>query len=377
MPDVTVKRVIHANLAASLGVEWELPADFLTFSHFLRVLGDVDFSSSPGYPYRLRAPSNSVFFKRRDDGVIPSDRLLEVWDLVELQIRERVSDPIYLFVKQEPHKKAKKGRKRLISSVSIIDQIIDQMLFSGFNQWLIDDAATGPVKAGWNIMAGGWKTLPVSGWSLDKKAWDWTVKPWALQMCLEFRRSTLKSGPHDALWYSLASWRYWELFYNARFALPDGSIHKQLKPGIMKSGCVNTIADNSLMQLILHFRVCAELEVEPGWIWALGDDTRQQTPRDKRSYLDRLNQYALVKQDTELCEFAGYRYTGGNIEPLYRGKHAFNMLYCDPTIQADIARSYSLLYHRSKQSAAINSILAYLGNPLNKEFRDYLWDSDV
>lgn len=373
MPAAGVRRNIVADLMESVCPEWELPEDFMTFGHFVRVIRDLDFTSTPGYPYRLAYPTNAAFFSYKDGEFTDTGRLLEIWELVKLQIRAKKSDPIFLFVKQEPHKISKKGRKRLISSVSIIDQLIDQMLFSTQNRMIYDDAALGPIKAGWSIMKGGWKILPLEGVSLDKTAWDWTVKPWLLDICLEFRRRTLKEDP-DGLWNRLASWRYGELFMNPSFVLPNGEIRRQAWPGVMKSGCVNTIIDNSLMQQILHLRICYEMDIEPGWIWSLGDDTRQSVPERFNEYLARISQFSIVKEWTRNCEFAGFRVVRGKIEPLYKGKHAYLLLHCAPNIQEDVARSYSLLYHRSADKDRVQKILSHLGTPLNNMLLDAIWD---
>lgn len=375
-PTEDERRFMMANAHDQLPVEWTLPDDFFEFSHFMRVIREVDMTSSPGYPYRTHYPTNSAFFDCVD-GKPSLQRVWEIWGMVLLQVQERRADPIYLFVKPEPHKESKKGRKRLISSVSIIDQLIDQMLFGEFNRWVIDDAAYGPIKAGWSARAGGWKTMPMEGISIDKKAWDWTVKTWLMEFCLAFRKETLR-GPFKDRWYDLASWRYRMLHCEAEFALPSGEIRKQGKPGVMKSGCVNTIVDNSLMQMFLHFRLCYMLGIEPGWIWCLGDDTRQSVVDRLREYLDLMAQFCHVKEWTLACEFAGCRFAGGRVvNPLYLGKHAFKLLYCAPNVQEDVARSYSLDYHRSQQRPGIEPILKCLGPLLPEDLRDLLWDGEV
>nr|UGO57124.1 MAG: hypothetical protein 1 [Riboviria sp.] len=341
MPALDELRFIRANLRESLPYEWRLPDDFFQFTHYLRVLEKLDYTSSPGYPYKLRSPTNADFFGRKY-GINSTSRVQEVWELVLLQVRERRADPIFLFIKPEPHKVSKKNRKRLISSVSIIDQIIDHMLFDEFNNVVIQDAANGPIKAGWSIQSGGWKVMPTQGMSIDKTAWDWTAKLWLFQLCLDYRKECLV-GPGADVWYELASWRYRKLFLEAEFCLPNGEFRLQKRPGVMKSGCVNTIIDNSMMQMILHYRVCFQMGLEPGWIWCLGDDTRQSLIAQRQQYLDLLSQFCVVKECTDSCEFAGYRFVkGARMEPLYKGKHAFVMLHCAPKVQEDIARSYSL-----------------------------------
>lgn len=363
---------------------WELPEDFLTFEHYKRVVcGSLKWNSSPGYPYMLRFPDNRCFFSVVD-GQPSAARLLDVWNQVQLRLQHRTSDPIYLFVKQEPHKITKLHRKRLISSVSVIDQIIDHMLFDEFNEGLVSKSWLGPVKVGWTPLNGGWKTFPKGGVSIDKSAWDWTMQPWLFELLLQLRLDSLLTvGERRQQWEEFATWRYRSLFSNPEFVLPDGQVIKQLQGGVMKSGSVLTITDNSLAQLLLHLRVVTEMypidlwSSKIGWIWALGDDTRQSMPDDLRQYLSKLGEFCLVKECTQSPEFAGMRFLpGGRLEPLYKGKHAFNLLYASPRIQEDLTIAYSLLYHRSVDKVGVRRILTKFGTPPVDEFLDHIYDGE-
>lgn len=359
---------------------WSLPDDFMSFSHFVRVVRELDFSSTPGYPYNEHCNDNRTFLGAVN-GYPTRERMLFVWSLVQQHIRERVSDPIYLFIKQEPHKESKKGRERLISAVSIIDQIVDHMLFDGFNEKVIEQAPLGSVKVGWSPMMGGWKVVPQHGVAIDKKGWDWTMQPWLFDAILKFKFELLRGDESQkAKWLDLASWRYRSLFFEAEFYVPSGHVLKQTQPGVMKSGSVVTIVDNSLAQVILHFRALVELGWKPreeDYFWALGDDTKQSKPRDLEAYLSKLSQFCVIKDYTELNEFSGCRfYNGGRIEPLYKGKHAYNLLHADPSIESDLAFSYALLYQRSIDKDNIRRILYPFGSLMPESYALAVWDGE-
>ena len=355
---------------------WELPSDFMEYSHFCRVVKGLDFTSSPGYPYLLRATNNAQLF-----GVVdgePSEQALaEFWSLVRQRIEQQTADPIRLFVKPEPHKQKKleQGRYRLISSVSVLDQIIDTMLFGPMNQMMIENYHFIPSKAGWTQLVGGWKVMPTDGWvALDKTMWDWTVRPWLIDMTLELRRRLLR-GEDDRGWGALAQWRYTELFFHPWFVTSGGQMLRQKTPGVMKSGCVNTIADNSIMQVILHLRVTHELNLPVAPIMVMGDDTLQRLGVAMSDYIGELSQYCLVKQVVHAVEFAGHRFSSGAVEPLYKGKHAFTLLHLDPAYEEETLRSYVLLYHRSEWRDLIRGLMKVLGHePPSVRLMDLIFD---
>lgn len=358
---------------------WSIPDDFFQRSHFDRILATkIDWTSSPGYPYLMRAPTNGIFF-RVVDGSPSSEAADHVWEIIQDRIREGDADPIRLFIKPEPHssRKLEEGRYRLISSVSVVDQIIDHMLFGEMNQKLCDNWMDTPVRTGWNEKWGGWRAMPRAKWlACDKTSWDWTVHVWMIEMVLELRASLCQTGgPLLARWMELATWRYKCLYVNAQIITSGGLIMRQVTPGVMKSGCVNTISDNSIMQVLLHLRVCLETDQPPGWLLAMGDDTLQEPPADLSSYIDQLEQYCILKSWKYENEFAGMRFLGRRIEPLYRGKHSYIMLHVDPAVLPQLALSYSLLYHRSAYRPVIEDVFHKMGvQVLSRADRDLIMD---
>lgn len=352
---------------------WEIPKDFLSFEHFCRVVRTkIDWQSSPGYPYLLDAPTNGRYLEVVD-GEPSQAAMRRLWTLVERRLELYEADPIRLFIKPEPHKlkKLEKHAYRLISSVSLVDQVVDQMLFSPMNEKMVAECLNLPSKVGWSPYKGGWKLVPKNWLSLDKTAWDWGMQPWLFELLLLLRHELCVSNPElKNKWLELASKRYQLLFRNPEFITSGGLVFTQKEPGVQKSGCVNTITDNTLAQDILHIRACFETNQEVTAQWAMGDDTYVEPPRDLRSYREQLAQYCSLKEGLKKGEFAGFRFLSNSIEPMYVGKHAFNLLHHDEN-NVDFLPAYHLLYGKSTNGLLKRSLMQM--SPVNGEWVRAIW----
>lgn len=370
---------IGRTIADFSAAEYKLPEDFLEYTHFERVLSQLDMASSPGYPYLLQYATNGDMLGCKQ-GVIDESRKAMVWRLVTDRIIEKTTDPIRLFVKPEPHKvtKIKSHRYRLISSVSLIDQIIDHMLFGSMNQKMIDNYIDLPSKVGWSPYVGGWKIVPAGRmFATDKSAWDWTVQGWLVEAEFSVRCGLMRRDINYEYWRDLASWRYSVLYRDALFVTSNGLLLRQKWPGVVKSGCVNTIATNSIMQVILHHVVCSNMGEHPRPIWSMGDDTLQYPQEDMEKYCQYLGQYCKLKEYQQVTEFAGNRFSpGGKVDPLYFGKHCYNLLHVDPEVAHQLGFSYMLLYHRSSRRWIIERILSEITVVPPVEFLDMVFDGE-
>lgn len=357
---------------------WRIPEDFLERSHFDRVVKEkLDWTSSPGYPYLRRAPTNRDLF-RVVDGIPDQTASNKIWLTVQARLLERDADCIRLFIKAEPHKlkKIEQGRFRLISSVSVVDQIIDHMLFGDFNETLIQNWPYVPNRPGWSQYVGGWRAMPMETWvALDKSGWDWSMQLWLAEIVLQIREMLCENVTDQ--WKELAQWRYTKLFVNPQFITSGGLIFNQVKPGVMKSGCVNTIADNSIMQVVLHVRASLMADVNIGEIITMGDDTLQRRVDKFDAYLSALGQFCHVKQAVPANEFAGFRFHGMSCEPLYKGKHAFNLLHVDDSVIESVCDSYVLMYHRSSYRDWIRSLFEEMDLKVRpKSWCDMIFDGN-
>lgn len=372
---IQIEEILRERWKASA---WEIPNDFLSRAHYERVVAQLDWTSSPGYPWLHQHTTNAGFFEVKDG--MPSQAALDrCWDIVVTRLRERTVDPIRLFIKPEPHKLKKLEARayRLISSVSVVDQIIDGLLFGDMNQRMIENYLDVPGKVGWSPYVGGWKIMPWRGnVSLDKSAWDWSVNGWIIQCLYQLRKSLCKNVSEQ--WIDLATWRYRALYEQPLFVTSGGLLLRQKQPGVIKSGCFNTIADNSMAQDLLHVRCCVELGLEIGDLMSMGDDTTQTWFEGYDRYCEHLAQYCHVKGSVRGTEFAGHRFTGLSVEPLYKGKHAFNIMHMNPKYGDETAASYALLYHRSIHRNYVRSLLGRMGYALpSEQTLDVIYDGEV
>lgn len=365
-------RVITKTVEVCSSASSIVPIDFLQFSHYVRVLAGVDWNSSPGFPYFYESVNNKNFFQVKD-GKPSFERVMYVWELIQKRLEEKDSDPIRLFIKPEPHKKKKIAEKRyrLISSVSIVDQLIDQMVFGFQNEAFLENNHYTPVRVGWGWMKGGWRSVPRAGMvACDKSGWDWTVTPWLLNAEFEIRKRLLVGGDVEK-WTEMAQMRYHNLFVKNEFVTSGGVVFTLKHPGVMKSGCVNTIVSNSIMQTILHFRVSEELGVPSYGLWAMGDDTLQPNTPFMEAYCSLLSRYCILKQVSRESEFAGMKWDKGFIEPLYKGKHAYNILRVKDKDINVFSLSYNLLYWRSADKDLIRGLM-----PVPDIGFDRIWDGE-
>lgn len=338
----------------------------------------LDWQSSPGYPYLRGGTTNEVFFCQKDPAKF-EERVQYVWQIVKDKLNGVCeADPIRLFIKPEPlkQKKIENKRYRLISSVSVVDSIIDIMLFGDFNKTLIDNYADVPNKAGWSQFSGGWRFYAQGAQiATDKSGWDWSANLWLFEVELNHRIQMCVNM--NQKWKDLAAIRYKQLFVRPLFINSGGYTFYQKYPGVMKSGCQNTISTNSTMQVILHVAACIELDIPVTGIDTMGDDVIQEKTQRWEEYLDIIGRYCILKQVIPKREFAGMRFLGNRVEPLYRGKHSYMLLHMDDKYKHDLATSYTLLYHRSAYRGWMEKFFTSLGcEYLDAEYRDIIYDGD-
>lgn len=314
-------------------VRWRLPDDYLSREAFEDAVGRLDMTSSPGIPYLREAPTNREWLGWNGVTCDPY-KLDRLWHDVQLVIDKKFETILRVFIKQEPHKNAKIAEKRwrLIMAASLPVQIVWHMLFDYMNDAEISNAYFIPSQQGINLVGGGWKQYTNQweskglDWGLDKSAWDWTAPYWCMELDLEFRRR-MGNGRFMAEWTDLARHLYSQMFEDPKLVLSDGTVWQQCVPGIMKSGCVNTISINSHCQVFMHLLYCFEMNVDiyPLCV-ACGDDTLQHPKHcgDIKFY-DKYG--VIVKSASESREFVGHEFTRDGPHPLYMSKHMKKVRY--------------------------------------------------
>lgn len=376
------ERVLYEMEKAYKPVRWTLPDDFMDYAAFEKAVDRLDMTSSPGIPYMKEKPTNRDWLEF--DGLFCSElKLKRLWHDVQTVVTGEWESLIRVFIKQEPHKKAKvlEKRWRLIMASSLPVQVLWHMLFDFMNDKEIDQAYFIPSQQGMVPVGGGWKVFRRQ-WvdkgltqGLDKSAWDWTCPYWALMLDLEFRRR-MGSGARMGEWFTIAERLYEEMFKHPRIVTSDGVVWEQCFPGIMKSGCVNTISTNSHCQVMIHLLVCFDEGVNhmPLCV-ACGDDTLQHA--DHCTNIEAYHKYGvMVKSASDSIEFMGHEFTESGPHPLYMAKHMKKVRYIPENIVAQYLDSMARMYVHTRYFVIWENLAKKLGYslPLSKDAYLYWYD---
>jgi hypothetical protein len=184
-------------------------------------------------------------------------------------------DPIRLFIKNEPHKESKlqEGFLRFIGNMSLVDELIDRLLFAEQNDIEIDNWQAIPSKPGIGftdemiqlvhdqVMLEKITKALAEG---DYSSWDWTTQGWELMADAEMRVKLYKLNP-DGEAARLIRNRFYCVAHSV-FVLSNGDMYAQLIPGIMISGWYNTSSTNSRVVKLNSVLAGAN------WCIAMGDD---------------------------------------------------------------------------------------------------------
>lgn len=303
-------------------------------THFRRELHALEFTSSPGYPYCLEASSIGDWLGW--DGIrFNEEAVLRLWSDMTAFLAGDVETLYRVFVKEEPHKasKARVSRWRLIICPPLFEQMAWRLVFGPGNAKEIDTVGLTPSLQGMSLPQGNWKEFHQLFRSkdlkvpLDKTAWDWTAHVAFIDLDLELR-SRLLQAEHQTWkqWKTIARQLYERAFYHPKLVMSNGTIWEQMHPGVMKSGCVNTISSNSHMQIFVHVLACMRHGVSPLPLpVAVGDDTLGCWSNFLRPENYEFTG-ALVKDPAEEMEFVGHRWLDSGPVPSYNAKHMFR--YC-------------------------------------------------
>jgi hypothetical protein len=311
-----------------------------------RVLGDVKRSSSPGIPYCVLGKMKSDLIDNHGDFIVEQvllrlDRLQtmsfgpEAEDPVFL-VKAGLTDPVRLFIKNEPHSlsKIKERRLRLISSVALVDEVIERLLCSEQNNVEILNWLTCPSKPGIGLSSDeqaqslydevrphlkGAEEKDISGW-------DWAVKWWMFYFDVRCR-IRLAHAPENSSFVKILYARTWCLARSV-FITSDGKLFKQTVPGIMKSGSYLTSSTNSRMRVGLAYMIGAT------WAMAMGDDSCEDAVEGNDAAYERMG--IPIKMSHKCLpnsfEFCSHRFTDGVAVPLNWAKGLYRLLSATPEL---------------------------------------------
>lgn len=331
----------------------------------------VNLKGSPGTPLKAWGTTNAAVLTDSREFVVSCvvERLLKLGEQIinplatpSDLVLTGLCDPVRLFVKQEPHKvqKIKTKRFRLISSVSLIDQLVERVLFGVQNRKEIDSWSFIPSKPGIGLtdemahkvyqevrQASNAFTMCEA----DISGWDWSVQDWELRADAEIRIN-LSRGLHPSC--AIAMRNRLSCLSRSVFSLSNGQLLEQGLPGLMKSGSYLTSSTNSRCRVLDHHLLGGD------WIIAMGDDsveadvsTLEETAEERYRKLGKtvgmFSQCPVdgkgVVQDFEFCS---QRFTANGPIPMNWPKMLTKFLSQAPTeeLVLDLKRE---LRHLEKQ----------------------------
>jgi hypothetical protein len=250
-------------------------------------------------------------------------------------------DVVRLFIKKEPHgaKKIVSKRWRIISCLSLVDQILDRILHTGQNKLeillhshipscsglgfdTVNDIEEFKSKVSRNAKGGKIASADVSGF-------DWSVQEWELLFDADCRIA-LAHAENTA--YAVLVIARIHCICRSVLATDDGTMYAQTAEhyGIQKSGTFNTASTNSRIRIILAWLIGAD------WAIAMGDDCLEE-PVDDATAKYALYGHPLKMYDIQdgRYEFCSHYFSENGVYPSNPAKSVFRLLSHD-VISADL-----------------------------------------
>lgn len=283
--------------------------------------------------------------------LVPDPRRLEsLW----IQVKEVLSgdfDHLFkVFIKPEAHKvsKIQEGRWRIIAASALPVQVAWHMVVGHLERGFLESQPAIPSAYAESFFGGSWRRFRQFcvdknlTWATDKSGWDWNSPGWVFEACCELRkRLTIGATPE---WERALRLLYRDAYVDSRLLLSTGHIYKQDCPGLMKSGLVVTISDNSISQVLMDAAACLDRGERPSLLKATGDDLLQRKPRRVDDYLKRLSKFGcVVKHHKDSIEFMGFDMNDA-IRPIYPHKHLWNVLHQKDEFLPDTLDAYCRIY---------------------------------
>lgn len=312
------------------------------------VLQDVNRDSSPGMPFiAMGCVDNVTALTRYPEQVKEAvwQRLLvltfgnvERMNAVQL-VQSGAVDPVRIFVKNEPHNllKVKQGRMRLISSVSLVDQLVERILMSQQNKAEIDSWHKIPSKPGMGLNDEGLEMIYdyVAKWpnkyEADISGWDFGLQAWEMLWEADVRAEL--AGMVGSLYHKAIRARVW-CEANSLFMLSDGSLIAQTVPGKRCSGSYNTSAGNSRCRVMLGYLVGAPQ------IMAMGDDSVEVGTEEHRIKYEKMGHiiktFAPSTNGFEFCSMRIEKTNDGRVTgvPVNWSRSFYRLLHATQDFEA-------------------------------------------
>jgi len=255
-------------------------------------------------------------------------------DPVEL-VQAGYSDPMRVFVKNEPHgrEKLESGRVRLIIMVPFHIVLAEMLLHGNQNRAEIGQWETCPSKPGIGLTEDAHiktffqsvEPLLCKGELVETDISGFDFCQTELMHLLDARRRVeLAIGANEE--YENAVYNNAHVMCRSVFALSDGRMFKQLIPGIMKSGRYVTSSTNSFIRVLLAHSIGSTFCV------AMGDDALERKVGEAAKKYEKLGlRIKFIRQCEGSFNFCSHDFVDGVAYPSNPGKMLYNLLHQNGT----------------------------------------------
>lgn len=239
-----------------------------------------------------------------------------------------LTDPVRVFVKDEPHSLRKRQQKRwrLIFCVSLVDQLVERLLCGAQNSAEIRSWQTLPSAPGMGLtldedlrhiharmmdLSGG---RPMA--EADITGFDWSVKEWELLLDAEVR---VRLGNMTGFIANALRNRVLCVSRSV-YAMPDGELLVST-PGVQLSGSYNTSSTNSRIRVMLAYLAGAS------WAVAMGDDCVEEfVPEAPERYAALGHKLKMYTRREDSFSFCSTWFTPGGAWPEDGTKTLYRLL---------------------------------------------------
>lgn len=303
-------------------------------SHFI----NIKRPSSPGVPWHSLGVTKGEILDKHSDLIVEAvlDRLnvlgsVDLFDPDPIWLVENFFvDPVRLFIKDEPHNRDKREaeRYRLISSCSIVDELVTRILFSKQVFFEIDRWEMCFSKAGMGLSTDDQQQRlfdSVKPWlkhacSNDMKNWDWSVREWLMKFCIRCHLFNCNANAK----YTRLCMNWVICLARTVYSTSDGVLLCLNINGIQKSGSFMTAKLNGMMRAAARFLVEAD-----STIIVMGDDAVEKMFKDMISKYATLGLEVKASNESngETFSFCSHTFKDGEAFPENVLKSFFRLLY--------------------------------------------------
>lgn len=252
-------------------------------------------------------------------------------------VRIGLCDPIRIFIKQEPHsaKKATTETWRLIHSVSVVDQIIERLLFGRYQKWCIANYMRIPQKPGFGDNLIDWehlaqvKSLFKDPKDSDATSWDLTFDAVDHDILAEIRCYATRYNEY----FERVTRNYMEVHKQSIFTLSDGTWIVQEVQALMNSGRFCTGSGNSDVRSFTSWIVAMMttkqlIQIQQNFV--MGDDCvedNEASVKELEAFYANIGKIMTFHDAREGFEFCSHRVEGGQIEYLNLAKTVYRFVH--------------------------------------------------